>query len=191
MQEEIVEYPAPPEMKPEESAEVGIIKELSPKKVLEQLRMNMKGFFYDYENKRYVRLPGYEPLMNDKGVAKYLSIVGSVITDLVTFSNYKESEILADVDYICSKAIPVIHINYKEYGIKEKSDLPIIDIQLYNLTKAAFKKALGAGDRNVVRGTVSESMATRLGYGYDSLQRSYPKRGILDMVNPFSKKERW
>jgi len=176
------DYPAEPERQREDSAEVGIIKELSPRKVLEQLRMNLKGMRYDYDKQDYVKIEGYEPLMNTKGISKYLSIVGAVISDLVTFSNYDRKEILADVDYVCSQAIPVIHINYKEYGIKDKSDLPIINIQLYNLTKAALKKAMGAGDRNVVRGTVSESMATRMGY---PMQQQ--RKGGWDKLNPFSR----
>jgi len=36
------------------------------------------------------------------------------------------------------KAIPTIHINYREYGIQEKSDLQIIDIQVFNMTLAAI-----------------------------------------------------
>jgi len=70
-----------------DGSEVGIIKELSPKKVLEQIRMKMKGFEYDYEKQDYIKIA--DPLMNDKGISKYLSILGSVISDVVTFSNYK------------------------------------------------------------------------------------------------------
>lgn len=187
-----IEYPAtpkppkdiptvtPPKIK-EEAAEIGIIRELSPKKVLEQLRQNLKGYFWDYEKKEYVKIEGMEALMNEKGISKYLSIMSSVITDLVTFSNYKDTEINELTLYVCDKAIPTIHINYKEYGIKAKSDLEIIDIQIFNLTLAAFKKAVGAGDRSVVRGTVSEDIRSRYG--------SYPipqqERGFLSKMNPF------
>ena len=34
-----------------DGSEIGIIKELSPKKVLEQLRMNLKGKYFDTEKK--------------------------------------------------------------------------------------------------------------------------------------------
>lgn len=142
-----------------DGSEIGIIKELSPKKVLEQVRMNLKGFYWDAEKKEYIKIPGMEPLMNDVGISKYLSILSSVITDLVTFSNYKHQEINKLTMYVCEKALPTIHINYKEYGIKQKSDLQIIDVQIFNLTLAAFKKAVGAGDRNVVRGTFGETLS--------------------------------
>ncbi len=170
----------------EEPAEIGIIRELSPKKILEQLRMNLKGYFWDYEQKAYLKLPGFTPLMNDKGIAKYLSIMSAVITDLVTFSNYQADEINQLVLFVCDKAIPTIHINYKDYGIQEKSDLQIIDIQIFNLTLAAFKKAVGAGDRNVVRGTVTESMINR-----QMMQPQFQpqQQGFLSKLNPFSKKQ--
>ena len=171
-----------PEEKEKESAEIGIIKELSPKKVLEQLRMNLKGFFYDYEKKAYVRIEGFEPLLNDTGIAKYLSIMSAIITDLVTFSNYKDDEINDLTLYVCDKALPTIHINYKEYGIKNKSDLQIIDIQIFNLTLAAFKKAVSAGDRNVIRQVTSENILQRSG-----IQQPLQRQSLLSKINPFGR----
>jgi hypothetical protein len=186
-------YINPPSMRTDDQ-EIGLIKELSPKKVLEQLRMNLKGFFYDYEKKAYLKVPGFEPLMNDRGISKYLSIMSSVICDLVTFSNYKDEEINSLTLYVCSRAIPTIHINYQEYGIQDKSDLPIIDIQIFNLTLAAFKKAVGAGDRNVVRGGYQEKFGRGFTYGGgmggmygdDMMMQRQPKKGFLGRINPFS-----
>jgi len=169
---------APPFVKKEE-AEVGIIRELSPVKVLNQLRMELKGYSWDYDEEKWVKLR--EPLMNDKGIGKYLTIISSVVTDLVTFSSYQPEEINKLVEYVCEKAIPVIHINYKEFGIKDKSDLQIIDIQIFNLTKAAFHKAMGAGDRNVIRGTYGEQMMYKYGY-------QQPRdKSFFSKINPFSR----
>ena len=178
----------PPIREEREAAEIGIIRELSPKKVLEQIRMNLNGFFWDYEQKKYIKLEGFEPLLNNKGVAKYLSIMSSVVTDLVTFSNYKEEEIPKLVVHICDKVIPVIHINYKEYGVKEKSDLEIIDVQIFNLTLAAFKKAIGAGDRGVIGRTISENILTRGIVGNAQFAPQINQGGFLSKINPFSRK---
>lgn len=173
-------YSVTPPMDREESPEIGIIRELSPKKVMEQLRMNMKGYFWDYEAQGYIKV--IQPLMNERGIAKYLSIVGSVVTDLLTFSAYKEQEIQQLVLYVCDKAIPTIHVNYREYGIKSKSDLQIIDIQIFNLTNSAFHKAVGGGDRSVVRGTVSEAMMSR---NYAPSPQGKREGGFLSKINPF------
>jgi len=181
---EILNYARPVKEEDKESAEIGIIRELSPKKVLEQLRMNLKGFFWDYEKKCYIEVKGYQPLMNDKGIAKYLSIMSAVITDLVTFSNYKDEEINRLTLYVCDKAIPTIHVNYREYGIHEKCDLDIIDIQIFNLTLAAFKKAVGSGDRNVIRNVTSENIMQRSGFSQTPSQK---QQGFLSRINPFTR----
>ena len=175
---------APQDISTDRSAEIGIIKELSPRKVLEQLRMNLKGKFYDHDKGDWVKVEGMEPLMNDKGISKYLSIMSGVVTDLVTFSHYEKDEVPALVQYVCDKAIPTIHINYQEYGIKDKSDLQILDIQIFNLTLAAFKKAVGAGDRNVVRGTVQEQVRA----SYNAGQVSSQGRGFFANMNPFGRR---
>jgi len=182
--EERPDYVMPPADEEKEGSEIGIIRELSQaKKILEQIRMNLKGYFWDYAEKKYIRIEGMKPLMNDKGIAKYLSIIAPFVSDLTTFSNYKPDEINQYILYICDKAIPTIHINYKEYGVKDKSDLEILDIQLLIYAAGAFRKAIGAGDRNVVRGTVAESMITRQGYS----PRQQEKGGFLSRINPFTK----
>ncbi|HUW43429.1 MAG TPA: hypothetical protein VMV95_00495 [Bacillota bacterium] len=174
----------PPQQEERETPEIGIIRELSQaKKVLEQVRMNLKGFFWDYSEKKYIRVEGMEPLMNDKGISKYLSIIAPFVSDLTTFSNYRLDEINQYILYICDKAIPTIHINYKEYGVKDKSDLEILDIQLLIYASGAFRKAVGAGDRNVVRGTVEEKMVSRTGYP----QMQQRDKGFLNRINPFAK----
>lgn len=179
----------PPQKEEREAAEIGVIRELSPKKVLEQLRMNMKGYEFDSETKKYIKIDGFVPLMNDEGISKYISAMHSVITDLVTFSNYKEGEIAQLTLYICEEVIPVIHVNYKSYGIKHKSDLGLIDTQILSLTLAALKKAVGAGDRGVIGRTIQENISNRGTYGQfqQPQMRGEKGGGFLSKMNPFSR----
>jgi len=179
------DYNIPPQPRDEkESPEIGVIRELSPKKVLEQLRMNLKGYFFDYELNKYAKIEGFTPLLNDKGIAKYLSIVSSVATDLVTFSNYNADEVPGLVLYVCDNAIPVIHLNYIDYGIMNKSDLPILDIQIFNLTLAAFKKAIGGGDRGVIGRTISERIQQSASV-IPKHKEENKGGGFLSKINPF------
>lgn len=171
----------PPEREERESPEIGVIRELSPKKILMDLRMNLKGFEWNPEKKLYEKID--EPLMNDEGIRRYIAVMHSVITDLVTFSNYSPEEIGGLVLYVCDNTLPSIHVNYKEYGIKTKSDLFIVDTQIFNLTLAAFKKAVGAGDRNVIGRTISESIMTRSGIPMQNMREE--KKGFFNRMNPF------
>ena len=176
----------PPQREEREPAEIGVIRELSPKKVLEQVRMNMKGYEWNSETKKYIRQEGYVQLMNDEGIGRYITALHAVITDLVTFSNYKEDEIKELTLYICEEVIPAIHVNYREYGIKQKSDLCLIDAQIFNLTLAAFKKAVGAGDRGVIGRTIQESINTRSGQIQQIGGRDREGGGgFFNKMNPF------
>jgi len=177
----------PPRPRDRDESSIGVIKELSARKVLETLRHNLIGEFFDSESKKWVRMPGYEPLLNDYGVAKYLQVASSVISDLVTFSNYREEEIPQIVKFVMKSIIPVMHLDYQRWGIKNKIDLPIITSQLFNLTLASFKKAQGAGDRGVIGRTISEQIVARNsnqdmgGSGIDK------GAGFYSRLNPFMK----
>jgi len=140
----------PPIEKYKVEPEVGIYKELAPRRVLEQVRMELKGYYWDYESKEWKRLEGTKQLMNEEGINVFLQSLASV-TELVTFSNFNEEEINKIALYICEEVIPVIHVNYKKYGIKEKSHLNILNAKIFTLTIASLKKALYGGDRNIIK----------------------------------------
>lgn len=177
-------YVMPPQEGKEESSEIGIIRELSPLKILARVRENLKGRFYDEETKEYKKLEGYEPLLNDYGISKYIAILMSSLNDVVTMSNIPPDEVNKLVRFVCRQTIPVMYINYKEWGVKIKSDLQLLSNQILMMTYGALHKGSGAGDRNVVRGTITESMVTRQGY-----PNQYPQKegGFLSRMNPFAK----
>jgi len=164
------------QQKQEES--IGIIRELDPKKVLDMIRHYLNGEIYDEEEGKYVRV--FDPLMNEKGIGKYLSIVSAAVSSLVTFSNFKEDDIMKLTLYVCENALPILYVNYKEYGIQDKSNLNILSNQILVMTMAAFRKALGAGDRNVIGRTIQETISTRA--------LDYPKeerKSFFAKLNPF------
>lgn len=176
----------PPRPKDRDEQSIGIIKELSARKVLETLRHNLVGEFYDSESKKWEKTDGFEPLLNEYGRAKYIQIASSVVSDLVTFSNYREEEIPNLVKFVMKSIIPVMHLNYRQWGIKNKVDLPIITSQLFNLTLASFKKAQGAGDRGVIGRTISEQIVAR-NSNQDQLSGIDKGAGFYSRLNPFLK----
>lgn len=169
----------------QEGTEIGVIRELSPKKVKESVRMELKGYSYDYEEKKYVPVPGEVPMMNDLGIQKFCSAL-SAVTDTVTFSNYDVEEAKKNTLFIMELVIPTIYINYKEYGIMNKTDLPVLTSKLFVLTYSAFKKAVGAGDRGVIGRTISENIMSRAG---QMQQQQQPERrqGFFSSINPFKR----
>jgi len=174
----------PPRFDKEEAPEIGVIRELSPKKVKEQIRMELKGYYYDYDEKKYIKIQGEEPMMNEKGIQKFISCLAA-ITDTVTFSNYTIEDAKAHTLFVIESCIPTIYINYQEYGIKNKSDLPVLTSKLFVLTYAAFMKAVGAGDRGVIGRTIQESIMNR-GNGFRESPIQQERRGgLFSGLNPF------
>jgi len=170
----------------DDNAEIGVIRELSPKKVKEMIRMELKGWTWDYELKKYVPVQGEVPMMNELGIQKFLNSFPA-ITDTVTFSNFTAEVADKIVMFIMESSIPSIYVNYKEYGIKDKSDLPVLTAKLFTLTHAAFHQAVGAGHRGVIGRTISESIMTRSGEVRMAQQQLNEKRGIFSRINPFSR----
>lgn len=175
----------PPRFNREESPEIGVIRELSPKKVKEQIRMELKGYAYDYEEKIYKKIEGEVPMMNELGIQKYISAL-SAVTDTVTFSNYTIEDAKAHTLFIIESVIPSIYVNYKEYGITSKCDLPVLTSKLFILTYSALMKAVGAGDRGVIGRTIQETINSRTGQ-FPMQQNLQERRGIFSKINPFSR----
>ena len=175
---------APPITQQFNPAEVGIIKELSPLKVLRQIRENLRGFFWNDEEKEYQKIEGFEPLMNDYGINKFLSILGSVLNDVVTMSNIPPDEVNRLVLHVCDNTIPVMYIDYKNWGIKSKSDLELLANQIFMTTYGALHKASGAGDRSVIRGTLQETIQQRTS---NMPMPEQGKKGFMSKLNPFAR----
>jgi hypothetical protein len=170
----------------DDNMEIGVIRELSPKKVKEMIRAELKGFTFDYEQKKYVKVEGEVPMMNELGIQKFLNSFPA-ITDTVTFSNFTAEVADKIVLFIMESSIPSIYVNYKEYGIKDKSDLPVLTAKLFTLTHAAFHQAVGAGHRGVIGRTISESIMTRSGEMRMQQPMQNERRGIFSRINPFSR----
>ncbi len=171
----------PPKMNKDENS-VGIIKELSARKVFEQIRHQLYGEFWDSENKKWEKIPYYEPLMNDYGTAYVLRVLSSHLTDIITFSSYKEEDVPSMVMKIMRSIVPNIYINYKDFGIKNKTDIPTITNEIFVLICSAFRKSIGAGDRGVIGRTITEEIRGMSG--------SFPnveKEGFLKRLNPFKR----
>jgi hypothetical protein len=174
-----------PRFKEEESPEIGVIRELSPKKVKERIKKELEGFEWNYEDKKWVKISGFVPMMNSLGVQAYCNSL-PVMSDTVTFSNYTVEQIMPMVLFAMESIIPTIYVNYKEYGIKNKANLPVITYNLFVLTSAAYQKALGAGDRGIIGKTTTETIMNRAGQMQQQAMQS-EKRGFLSGLNPFRK----
>ncbi len=147
---------------PQQADSVGIIREMSPLKILDDCRNNLRGFYRDGKG-GYVKRKGFVPLLNDYGINHVIHILGSVLNDVVTMSNLSPDKIGGYVTHLCDSVFPVMYIDYKMWGIKSKSDLDILANDIFFKALGALSKASGAGDRSLIRGAVSENIVQRPG----------------------------
>lgn len=146
----------------EERNDVGIAKVLSTGKLLKSVVMVLKGYYYDHEEKEFIKIDdAVKPLMNEKGITRYIMALSSGLNDVNTFSSYSMEEVEKMVVYVLEQVIPVIHINWEKYGIEDECDLNLIDNILTTLTYASYKKAFGAGDRSLFGKSYSENINYR------------------------------
>jgi hypothetical protein len=176
----------PPRFRDEESPEIGVIRELSPKKVKERIKKELEGMEWNESEKKWVKIKDFVPMMNSLGVQAYCNSL-PVMSDTVTFSNYTVEQIMPMVLFAMESVIPTIYVNYKLYGITNKANLPILTYNLFVLTSAAYQKALGAGDRGVIGKTTSETILNRSGQMSQQNMPNERRGGFLSALNPFKR----
>lgn len=140
-----------------EQPEIGIIKGLSPDKVLERIEYRLRGYSWNAGKKEWYKIR--DPIMNEEGIQNIIQILASV-SEVVTMSNFDKTEIPILVYEVIRKNLPYFFVYSEEYQLRP-NDFNIISTTLLTFTLASFKKAQGAGDRNVIRGTLSENILMR------------------------------
>lgn len=172
---------APPITQQFNPSEVGIIKELSPLKILETIGKNLRGFFWDSEEKEWKQLQNFKPLMNELGINKYIQILSGYLNDVITMSNFDRERADKLLNITLKNAIFTMYIYHEDWGIDE-DNLLILENQIINTASGAFGKAVGAGDRSVIRGTLSENIMQRTS---NIPMPEQGKKGWMSKLNPF------
>jgi hypothetical protein len=177
-------YSMPQQRRENNAMEIGLLRELNPKKIMDDIEHYLLGEVYDFESYKYVKK--FRQIMNKNGINTFLFIAGGVINQVVTLSNFDKEQISKMALFIMEKAIPVIDINWKEYGICDKSLLPTIHGMLFTLVYSSLQKALNEGERRMVGRTISENInVSRPIQGmYGDEQK---KQGFLARFNPFAR----
>jgi len=169
---------------PEKS--ISLVKELSPQDHLIELMNWLQGKVYDKRARAYVKIEGAEPFMNKDGIDMFWHYATSIISPIVTMSNYQSNiaQIHKLVMMNVKDAIIHFHLHYKDYGINKKTKIKVLTNKLTTLGLSAFYKAIGAGDRKAATSNISESINTLTRPNMPDQQQ---RRGFLSRMNPFSR----
>ncbi len=168
----------------DEEKNISLINEMNPNKNLHEMMQQMQGKIWDSVQKKYIDIEGAKPLMNREGMDTFFHFATSVISSLVTMSNYTKDykTIHALLKYYLKKANFHFHLHYKDYGISRKTKISIIVSKLFILGMSAFYKAIGAGDRKAATSNISESISTLSRQGYQLEHQSQNKKSMLRRI---------
>jgi hypothetical protein len=148
---------------------INIIKGLSTENDLTKIELRLKGFTYCFTSKNWIRIR--KPIMNDYGIGNFMASL-QALGDLANFSNYKETDIPKLVVLFFGDNYPTYILYATEFDLDPK-DFNVINSILKFYSLSVLRNALNAGHRNVVRGTLSESVLQKA-FGNNEEQ---PKKG--------------
>lgn len=156
-------------------SEVAIIEGLSSENILERIEWRLKGFRWSTK-KGWIQYR--EPVMNSLGIGNMMATL-QAISDDVIYSNFDEKEPNKLAALYFEQNYPHFTIYHQEFGL-DKKDFNIIKSILLFYALSILKSAKNAGHRNVVRGTLSESVFMRaMGQG------EADKKGSFNPLNIF------
>lgn len=156
----------------EREQQVSIIKGLSTENDLMKIELRLRGYRYDFFKRQLIQ--SRQPIMNDYGIGNFMASM-QALGDLANFSNYDEKEIPKLVVLFFEDNYPDFVVYADEFELNQK-DMNVIKSILKFYALSVLKNAKNAGHRNVVRGTLSESVLNKA-LGRDDQQQK--KKGGL------------
>lgn len=158
-----LDYATPPINYPDEKKGISLVKELSPQDHLREMMQWLEGKVWDDKKKIYVKITdSVKPLMNEEGRNMFFHQATSIISPIVTMSNYtKDYRMIHALTLMLVKRATIhFHLHWRDYDIKRKTQIAMIGDKLMILGLSAFYKALGAGDRKAATSNIHESIST-------------------------------
>lgn len=167
---------------PSDAEGINIINALKSDPILQSVALQLRGYFINPITKKPEAYR--KAVMNDLGIGSFLADI-EAISKTIEFSSFKEKEIPAIVNHLFRQNYPFYTIYWDVYDLDRK-DFNLIATILFTCIISSFKKAQGAGHRNVVRGTYSEDLMGKYAMtGNDPFEDK--GKGSFSFMNPFRK----
>lgn len=185
------EYSTPPtNYEQEEQISISLVQQLSPQQHLREIMEHLEGKMWDNKEKKYKKIEGAKPLMNEEGRSAFFHHATALINPITTMSNYGNDQKIIHklVDLKLRNASYDFHLNYKDYGISKKTYIPMVLDKLMLVGLSSYYKALGAGDRKAATSNISENISTMVrDFNNPLISPQNKQRGFLSKLNPFAR----
>ncbi len=122
-----------------------LIEQTNPKRVVDEIMMVLKG---EEMNEKGESVQVGQPKMNQEGLSNIWTWCRGAINQGIILSHYEDLEIKSMMNVLQEDLVDDLSLNWKKYGIRNKTDLDLINnIVLLNIN-AALRRALGQNEKN-------------------------------------------
>lgn len=159
----------------QDNAEGVVIRGLGSDTYIQEAYLILSGYMKDpFQNNTWA--PFRDPIMNKTGIGNFIKILH--VLRRIEFSNFDKDKTPPLIfNYYRTNIIQFLAY-HNEFDLREE-DYNVIKTELMYACLAAFHNAHAAGHRNVVRGTMSESVFLKaLGAGADGEK----KKGLFGFI---------
>ncbi len=122
-----------------------LVEQTNPKKVVEDIMLRLRGLRINPDGSE-VRIG--EAKMNDVGIKEIWFKLESFINQNVILSHLNEREISKLMEFLSRSLVVDLQLNWKEYGIKKKTDLDAINDTVLGNIYLSLKRAEGQNEKN-------------------------------------------
>ena len=185
------EFSTPPKedyLHQEKSA--SIIQQLSPQEHLKEQIAWLQGKLWDEKTQTFIKMEGIKPFMNQEGIEMFFQYATSLLSPIVTFSNYRTDTQLIHrmILSLTNDATVHFHLHWKDYEIRRKTQINVLKNKLLILGLSALYKAIGAGDRNASTRNTSENINTMMRNFSSNTPQPNDRGSLLSRMNPFNRR---
>lgn len=135
-----------------------LIEQTNPKKVVENIILRLQGLEKRPDGST---IKVNEPKMNSRGIQNFKYILESYINQNIILSRLDEYQISKIIIQIGDDIIDDLTLNWRAYGIKEKTDLDIIHDTVIINVYMTLNRALLQSEKNWLRSITMEFLGSQ------------------------------
>lgn len=128
-----------------QQAQAVLVEQTNPNKVVEAIILRLRG---KKKNPDGSETQVSAPKMNEIGIENMWFILDSFVNQHITLSHFDSSTIKNMMRQIAKDLTLDLQLNWREYGIKKKTDMDTISNSILININACFKRAEGQGEKN-------------------------------------------
>ena len=144
-----------------QQVQAALVEQINPEKLLQDLKLGLLGLEERWEKNEIKLVQVGLPLMNEQGAMTMITCARSVVNQHTIMSAFEEKQISKLMITLLDAVIDDLTLNWKDYGIVQKTHLDIIHNMIMITGFAALNRGLNGGERKFLGTTTIENISTQ------------------------------